>query len=60
MVQHVSDKVLTEYFGCTKDMEYRKNTKPKDHITVNSFAMAHPYGTYVLHVRSHQVTVKNG
>lgn len=60
MIQYVSDKVLTEHFGCTKDMEYRKTTKPKDRITVNNFAMTHPYGTYVLHVRSHQVTVKNG
>ena len=59
MIQYVSDKVLTEYFGCTLDEEYKK-VKAKDRITVNNFAMTHPYGTYVLHVHSHQVTVKNG
>lgn len=59
MIQYVGDKVLVEYFGCTRDEEYRK-TKAKDRITVNNFAMTHPYGTYVLHVRCHQVTVKNG
>lgn len=60
MIQYVADKVLIDHFGCTKDMEYKKNTKPKDRITVNEFAMTHPYGTYILHVRQHQVTVKNG
>lgn len=59
MIQYVAEKVLVEHFGCTVDEEYKK-TKAKDRITVNSFAMTHPYGTYVLHVRSHQVTVKNG
>lgn len=59
MVQYVAEKVLTEHFNCTVDEEYKK-TKAKDRITVNAFAMTHPYGTYVLHVRSHQVTVKNG
>lgn len=59
MIQYVSDKVLTEHFGCTIDEEYNK-VKAKDRITVNNFAMTHPYGTYVLHVRQHQVTVKNG
>lgn len=59
MIQYVSDKVLTEHFGCTLDEEYKK-VKAKDRITVNTFAMTHPYGTYILHVRQHQVTVKNG
>lgn len=59
MVQYVADKVLVDHFGCTIDEEYKK-TKAKDRITVNAFAMTHPYGTYVLHVRQHQVTVKNG
>ena len=59
MIQYVSDKVLTEHFECTLDEEYKK-VKAKDRITVNNFAMTHPYGTYILHVRQHQVTVKNG
>ena len=61
MIQYVSDKVLTEEFGCVKDENYNKKTvKNKDRITVNNFAMTHPYGTYILHVRQHQVTVKDG
>lgn len=61
MIQYVSDKVLTEEFGCVKDENYNKKTvKSKDRITVNNFAMTHPYGTYILHVRQHQVTVKDG
>lgn len=59
MVQYVSDKVLLNHFGCELDEEYKK-TKAKDRITVNSFAMTHPYGTYILAVRGHLVTVKNG
>ena len=61
MIQYVADKVLTEHFNCTVDEKYNKKTiKGKDRITVNEFAMSHPYGTYILHVRSHQVTVKDG
>lgn len=61
MIQYVSDKVLVEEFGCTVDENYnKKKVKGKDRITVNNFAMTHPYGTYILHVRQHQVTVKNG
>ena len=61
MVQYVSDKVLVEEFGCTVDENYnKKKVKGKDRITVNNFAMTHPYGTYILHVRQHQVTVKDG
>lgn len=59
MIQYVSNKVITEHFGCNIDESY-KGTKAKDRITVNTFAMTHPYGTYILHVRAHQVTVKNG
>lgn len=59
MIQYVAPKILTEYFKCEIDEDYKK-TKTKDRITVNNFAMTHPYGTYILHVRSHQVTVKNG
>lgn len=59
LIQYVSEKVLTEHFGYVQDEEYKK-TKPKDRITVNSFAMTHPYGTYVLQLRGHLVTVKNG
>lgn len=61
MIQYVSDKVLTEEFNCTVDENYnKKKVKSKDRITVNNFAMTHPYGTYILHVRTHQVTVKEG
>ena len=61
MIQYVSDKVLTEEFKCTVDENYnKKKVKSKDRITVNNFAMTHPYGTYILHVRTHQVTVKDG
>lgn len=61
MIQYVSDKVLTEEFNCTVDETYnKKSVKGKDRITVNEFAMTHPYGTYILHVRSHQVTVIDG
>ena len=61
MIQYVADKVLLEEFNCTIDENYnKKKVKGKDRITVNEFTMSHPYGTYILHVRSHQVTVKNG
>ena len=61
MIQYVSDKVLTDHFGCVVDEKYNKKVvKSKDRITVNEFAMSHPYGTYILHVRQHQVTVING
>ena len=59
MIQYVADKVLVEHFGCRLDEEYKKNRKEKS-VTVNEFAMTHPYGTYILCVRSHQVTVRNG
>lgn len=61
MIQYVADKVLTEEFNCIVDEKYNKKTvKGKDRITVNEFAMSHPYGTYILHVRQHQVTVIDG
>lgn len=61
MIQYVADKVLKEHFECVEDEKYnKKTTKSKDRITVNEFAMSHPYGTYILHTRSHQVTVRNG
>jgi hypothetical protein len=61
MIQYVVDKVLTEHFGCVVDEKYNKKViKSKDRITVNNFAMTHPYGTYILHLHSHLVTVKNG
>jgi len=61
MIQYVSEKVLVDHFGLQPDEKYNKKTvKAKDRITVNEFAMSHPYGIYILHTRSHQVTVKNG
>lgn len=44
--------------GYTIDKEFRKSKdKP---LTVNEFAMRHPYGTYILNTHGHLVTVKNG
>ena len=61
MIQYVSDKILQEHFGCTIDEKYNKKTvKGKDRITVNEFALQHPYGKYVLHVRGHLVAVIDG
>ncbi len=61
MIQYMFKKIMTEHFGCDEDPDYnKKKVKNKDRITVNTFAMTHPYGTYVLGVRQHAVTVKNG
>lgn len=61
MIQYVADKVLTEEFHCIVDEKYnKKSVKSKDRITVAEFALSHPYGTYILHVRQHQVTVIDG
>jgi len=61
LIQYVSDKVLTEQFNCIIDEKYNKKTvKSKNRITVNEFALSHPYGVYILHVRQHLVTVING
>ena len=61
MIQYMFKKIMTEHFGCEEDPDYnKKKVKNKDRITVNTFAMTHPYGTYVLGVRQHAVTVKNG
>lgn len=61
LIEYVSKEVLTEHFHCYVDDEYnRKKVKPKDRIDVNTFAMTHPYGTYVLGIRKHMVTVING
>ena len=61
MIQYMAEKILTEEFNCYVDEKYNKKTvKGKDRITVNEFAMTHPYGTYILHVPKHQVTVING
>lgn len=55
----VCDKVLVDHFKCEIDEVYKK-TPAKQRISVNEFAMSHPYGTFVLHVRGHLVTCKNG
>lgn len=61
MIQYVADKVLVEEFNCVVDEKYNKKiVKSKDRIKVNEFALSHPYGTYILHVPKHQVTVING
>lgn len=63
MIQYMFPKIMEDHFGCEKDPDYNKNgrkAQTKDRITVNEFAMTHPYGTYVLGVRQHAVTVKNG
>lgn len=51
------DKVLKNN-GYIIDEEFRKS-KRKD-LTVNEFAMTHPYGTYFLHTHGHLLCVKNG
>lgn len=61
MIQYVSDKVLTEHFGCTLDANYnKKKVKAKDRITISEFATTHPYGIYILSLRNHLVTLRNG
>jgi hypothetical protein len=63
MIQYMFPKIMEDHFGCEKDPDYNKKgrkAQTKDRITVNEFAMTHPYGTYVLGVRQHAVTVKNG
>jgi len=61
LIQYVSDKVLVEHFECIMDDKYNKKVvKPKDRITVSEFATTHPYGIYILGMRNHLVTLKNG
>ena len=61
MIQYMADKILIEEFNCVVDEKYnKKSVKGKDRITVNEFAMTHPYGKFILHVPKHQVTVING
>ena len=38
----------------------KKVVKPKERITVGEFATTHPYGVYVLLMRNHAVTLRNG
>lgn len=54
----VMDMVI-EHYGGSIDEEY-KNKKRGERLTVNQFAMSHPYGIYILCVRGHMVTIKNG
>ena len=61
MIQYVAEKVLLEHFNCTVSDEYNKKTvKAKDRITVAEYAETHPYGTYILKIRNHVVTLKDG
>jgi len=61
LIQYVSEKVLVEHFGCTIDDKYNKKVvKPKERITVSEFATTHPYGVYILRMRGHLVTLRNG
>ena len=61
MIQYVAEKVLLEHFECKVSDEYNKKTvKSKERITVSEFAETHPYGTYILHIRGHLVTLRNG
>lgn len=61
LIQYVSDKVLQEHFECTLDEKYNKKVvKAKDRITVGEFASSHPYGIYILGMRNHLVTLRNG
>lgn len=61
LIQYVAEKVLVDHFGCTLDDKYNKKVvKQKDRITVAEFATTHPYGIYILHMRNHLVTLRNG
>ena len=61
LIEYVSDKVIKDHFGYDVDPDYnKKKVKAKDRITINDFAISHPYGTYILGVRKHLVTVKDG
>lgn len=61
MIQYVMEKVLTEHFECKLSDEYnKKKVKPKERITVAEFATTHPYGIYILGMRNHAVTLRNG
>lgn len=59
MIQYVAPQVLVDHFGCEEDENYKKKKK-EDRVTVANFAMTHPYGIYIVQLRSHQVAVKNG
>ena len=52
------EKVILEHFNWQIDKTYKP--KKDNRITVNEFAMTHPYGIFILHVHGHLVTVKNG
>lgn len=61
MIEYISDKVITEHFNCEQDPDYnKKKIKAKDRITVNEYAISHPYGTYICMVRKHAVTIRDG
>ena len=61
LIEYVSDKVIKDHFGYDVDPDYnKKKVKAKDRITINDFTISHPYGTYILGVRKHLVTVKDG
>lgn len=61
LIEYVSDKVIREHYGYEVDPDYnKKKVKAKDRMTVNDFAVTHPYGIYILGVRKHLVTVKDG
>lgn len=59
MIQYVAPQVLVDHFGCVEDENYKKKKK-EERVTVANFAMTHPYGVYILQIRSHQVCVRNG
>lgn len=58
MDTHSTCEKVMESQGYVLDEEFKKS-KRKD-LTVNEFAMTHPYGTYLLNTHGHLLCVKDG
>ena len=58
MDTHKTCEKVMESEGYVLDEEFKKS-KRKD-LTVNEFALTHPYGTYFLNTHGHLLCVKNG
>ena len=58
MDTHKTCEKVMEGEGYVLDEEFKKS-KRKD-LTVNEFALTHPYGTYFLNTHGHLLCVKDG
>lgn len=58
MDTHKTCEIVMKNHGYVLDQEFKKS-KRKD-LTVNEFAMTHPYGTFLLNTHGHLLCVKNG